>query len=970
MSFLRKLLDKGLRNARRRARAGHGRAFQIEALEDRRLLSADGDLSSVGGVLHVFGGQVSSFATGYDWSSTTGPRYAEPQVLRAADSVYDGHGPLQFRPLVPEGEAPSEGEPSDDLVAFAKLLTQAGTVLYGANWSADSSQQRRLFQDGARYLPYVNVTNANRTPNQLATQHQITTYPTWIFSDGSRLEGIQNLATLAQRSGLTIPQSTLPYLAEITNAQVGVGSPLHVPIDAYSPTGRPLTVSVQSSNPGLLQASVLGNNRSMLIATDFGDMVFKLFEDKAPRPSGRVIELAESGFYDGIIFHRVINGFMIQGGDPTGTGTSGSTLGNFDDQFHLDLQHNRSGVLSFAKAGDDTNNSQFFITAAPTRHLDFNHSIFGQLVEGDQVRQAINGTATGLADRPIHDVIMRDVSIFSDSENGVILLKPTGNGVGSANISITVSDGHGNQTSRSFVATVAPDTANGGPFLNEIPVLQATAGVPLQYTLTSQDAEGDPVVYAVASLGSVPYELSVEPTTGVVTFRAPEGFVGQLDFLVGVRPATASNTSDVFDIQRVVVQVNLPPVQFSLNAASDSGSSNSDRVTNATSLTFTVTGVTTGASVEILAGNQVVASVLATGLTAQVTVANVVPLGEGTIAFAARRTVLGQATTTPALNIRLDRTPPVAVAVSSIPTHLVLGTTLDVNLNHPEEGQGLRYSLQNAPSGMTIHSTSGQLRWTPGASQKGNFQFVIGLTDLAGNLSTQSAVSIRVVELPTANGDAAHTLKNEAVLIPVLSNDLDGGGVIIPSTVSIESPPGSGQVEVLANGQVRYTPSAGFVGTDSFTYDFADQLGLVSNVATVTVRVLNSRWQNPVSPLNVNNDDRVSALDALLVINYLNSDQPRNLVGSSVPSSPYVDVSGDERVSALDALLVINHLNQRIGSGEGEGDWSGSYNWAPMDLQSGVWGYNQDSKRNWQPLFDRLLDPVEWLRLDEDSLRA
>jgi len=956
MNFLRRLLDEVSKGPPREPRAGHGRAFKIEALEDRRLLSADGGLSSIDGVLSTFCGQLTSFGTGYDSQTTTRQGQSESELPQA---LHDALGHLHFLQLVPEGEAPEEGESSEDLVEFAKLLTQSGTVVYGATWSADSSEQRRLFQDGAKYLPFVNVTNPDRTPNQLAAQHQITVYPTWVFDDGSRLEGMQSLATIALRSGLTIPQSMLPYLGVIANTQVGIGSPLHVPIDAYSPTGRPLTLSVQSSNPGLIQASVLGNNRSMLIKTDFGDMVFELFEDKAPRPAGRVIELAESGFYDGIIFHRVINGFMIQGGDPTGTGTSGSSLGNFDDQFHLDLQHNRSGVLSFAKAGDDSNNSQFFITAAATRHLDFNHSIFGQLVEGEHVRQAISGTATGSADRPVHDVIMRQVSIFTDSENGVVFLKPTGTGTGSANITVTVSDGQGNQTSRTFVATVAPDTANGGPFLNEISVLQATAGVPLQYTLTSQDAEGDPVLYAVATLGSVPYELSVDASTGVVTFTAPGGYVGQLDFLVGVRQATPSNTSDVFDVQRVIVQVNLPPVQFTLNAESDSGASNSDRVTNATSLKFTVTGVTAGATVEILAGSQVVATATASGLTAQVTVANVTPLGEGMIAFTARRTVLGQASTTPVMNVRLDRTPPNPIAVESLPAYLVLGTTLDVNLSHPEENQGLRYSLQNAPSGMTINSTSGQLRWTPGSTQKGNFQFVIGLTDLAGNLSTQSAVSLRVVQPPTATADAAYTLKNESVSIPVLSNDIDGGGSISPSTIRIEAPATSGQVEVLSNGQIRYVPNMGFVGTDTFAYAFADELGLRSNSALVTVRVLNSRWQNPISHLNVNADERISAIDALLVINYLNSSQPRNLVGSGNVSPPYLDVNGDERVSALDALLVINHLNQRSGSAEGEGVGVGSIGSFPVDVQAASLITDGDIKRRKRLLFEQLLEQAD-----------
>ena len=157
----------------------------------------------------------------------------------------------------------------------------------------------------------------------------------------------------------------------------------------------------------------------------YDDMVLELFEQRAPRASGRVIELPQNNFYDGIIFHRVIDNFMIQGGDPTGTGTSGSTLGNFDDDFHPELLHVAPGVISFAKSSDDTNNSQFFITEVPTRYLDGNHSVFGQLVEGSDVREAISETSTGAGDRPDIDIEMTTISVFDDTENSVVMLRPT-----------------------------------------------------------------------------------------------------------------------------------------------------------------------------------------------------------------------------------------------------------------------------------------------------------------------------------------------------------------------------------------------------------------------------------------------------------------------------------------------------------------------------------------------------------------
>ena len=134
----------------------------------------------------------------------------------------------------------------------------------------------------------------------------------------------------------------MPGFVELADQTVVTESPLHVPVDASDAGGGPLTVTVTSDDPSLLEATVLSGNRSIRIEVqDFGDMVFELFEQRAPRPTSRVIELAESDFYDGIIFHRVDNGFVIQGGDPNGTGRTGSELGPFDDQFHPELQHNR-----------------------------------------------------------------------------------------------------------------------------------------------------------------------------------------------------------------------------------------------------------------------------------------------------------------------------------------------------------------------------------------------------------------------------------------------------------------------------------------------------------------------------------------------------------------------------------------------------------------------------------------------------
>lgn len=122
--------------------------------------------------------------------------------------------------------------------------------------------------------------------------------------------------------------------------------------------------------------------------TDNGTMVIELFADKTPVTVNSFIFLAREGFYDGVIFHRVIANFMAQGGDPTGTGRGGPGY-RFQDEFHPSLKHDKRGVLSMANAGPGTNGSQFFITHGPTPHLDNRHSVFGQVVEGLDVLMSI-----------------------------------------------------------------------------------------------------------------------------------------------------------------------------------------------------------------------------------------------------------------------------------------------------------------------------------------------------------------------------------------------------------------------------------------------------------------------------------------------------------------------------------------------------------------------------------------------------
>src|SRR5512136_1621563 len=122
--------------------------------------------------------------------------------------------------------------------------------------------------------------------------------------------------------------------------------------------------------------------------TEKGDFTIELYADKAPRTVNNFVFLARDGFYDGVTFHRVIKDFMVQGGDPTGTGTGGPGY-NFADEFHPSLRHSGPGILSMANAGPNTNGSQFFITHVATPWLDGKHSVFGRVIAGQDGVNAI-----------------------------------------------------------------------------------------------------------------------------------------------------------------------------------------------------------------------------------------------------------------------------------------------------------------------------------------------------------------------------------------------------------------------------------------------------------------------------------------------------------------------------------------------------------------------------------------------------
>ena len=152
----------------------------------------------------------------------------------------------------------------------------------------------------------------------------------------------------------------------------------------------------------LIGGAAMAGEAKVVLETNQGKITVKLFPETAPKTVENFLGLVKKGYYNGIIFHRVIKDFMIQGGDPTGTGMGGESLWGkpFEDEVSASVKFDRKGILAMANAGPGTNGSQFFITTVPTPWLNMKHTIFGEVVEGYDVVEKIENCQVGASDKP------------------------------------------------------------------------------------------------------------------------------------------------------------------------------------------------------------------------------------------------------------------------------------------------------------------------------------------------------------------------------------------------------------------------------------------------------------------------------------------------------------------------------------------------------------------------------------------
>jgi cyclophilin family peptidyl-prolyl cis-trans isomerase len=686
------------------------------------------------------------------------------------------------------------------------------------------------------------------------------------------IESLEDRRVMAAPDILNLP-SSLTVLA---------GAPIQLPLDGVDTDGDALSYSfsVDPQFQGKLGFEMRTGKTVEIVVqhTSSGDndpsftgkLVFKLFEDLAPRTTEHFLTLAERdpSFFENIIFHRVVDDFVVQGGDPTGTGTGGSNLGQFDDEFHPDLQHTSRGLLSMAKSSDDTNDSQFFVTLVPTRNLDFNHSIFGVLVEGESVLEQIANvekvpnnpdqpeSASNPKTRPKNPVTMTSVTVQEDTQNSAATIKLLDSSfTGTVNVNVTVSDGT-NQVTKTIAVTGAPDTIDNQPFLQTIDPIQTTVNTPVSVTIPFTDVDGGSApVFDNANSDNPNLELSMNATTGVLTVTPKNGLVGVQHVLLGVRNATSE-----FDIQDVPIYISPgAPAAPNLQDVSDTGPSNSDNITRrdnssaAEALQFTINNVVAGAEVRLMIGSTLIGqATVPTGATSvNITTNGTFDLTDGTHTITAVQTLknqevdVGNLSTTIDLasvpsavfTLSVDTTAP--TITSTAPTQAQVGAQFTYNVESNEEGTtGFTYSLVESPAGATIDATTGVISWVPTAAQNGNQSFRVRATDGGGNTVEQNFS----VTVGTATGQppVIATIGNKTIDVDdlltfvVTATDPDSPASSLRFSLGNNAPAGAAIDAV--TGVFTWRPTAAQVGANtSITVRVTDGTLLDDETFQVTV---------------------------------------------------------------------------------------------------------------------------------------
>ncbi len=372
-----------------------------------------------------------------------------------------------------------------------------------------------------------------------------------------------------------LPGATAPFINPISNVTMPAVKTFLLPLDLSGPAGAAVTYTVTSSSGSVTAKLAPITNRSLRLTvtgTDIsgqpfsGDLVFQLFDDLTPKTADMIAQLVNSGFYNNLTFHRILNDFVAQGGDPSGNGSGGPGF-QFGDEFNPQLAFTGFGQLAMANSGDDTNGSQFFITDSnlslvedhsspnedPPQHLNFQHTIFGQLVSGYDTFNKLMLTPANSSGTPTNPPHITNAQLIQDTQHGVLRLSAPANFTGTSTVTVTASSTTGTTTGtfqRTFLANVVADTSSGSalndrPFLVRPPTDAVTGkGQPITFPLQATDLEKDQLTFRVGSGTDIMTDptnatVSINQATGDVTITPAASFVGTISLRLGVRDQTA-----------------------------------------------------------------------------------------------------------------------------------------------------------------------------------------------------------------------------------------------------------------------------------------------------------------------------------------------------------------------------------------------------------------------------------------------
>ena len=481
----------------------------------------------------------------------------------------------------------------------------------------------------------------------------------------------------------------LDLAADLAPATLLSRAPLQIPINATDTGSNPVTYTVTSSNPAITASLPTGNpylelNVSHTSSGTAGDtsftgtMIIELFPNYAPTTVAQIISLTNQGFYNGVVFNRVSDPggtpFVIQAGEPTAA-DAGITVPTIDNELNANLRYSGVGTVGMARtSADDTNNSQFFITADAESFLDFQYTIFGQLVSGDNVRAEINAVpqdnSNGSGDgTPLSPVTITSASIINDPYDLALQVSAPLGTTGSSTITVTANDGHGGTDSQSFFVNIGGDSTDPGPFLEAITPPTTTVNTPVTFQLPYFDLDPtvNPPTFTSATASNPNLAVSLDANTGEMTVTPSSGLVGVQSLSVEVSSATSQAPST-----RTFPLFISPdaPTSITLLSSADTGSSNSDGITslnnsdNSHELQFEVDGVTPGDTVLLFDGSQQIGSTVAASSSVIVMTDGTNTLSDGAHQITAEQVLPNQTYSVGNYNGTTDLTSPASTPAS------------------------------------------------------------------------------------------------------------------------------------------------------------------------------------------------------------------------------------------------------------------------------------------------------------------